>query len=184
MRQNVMQPIEVSYYQGPRYHISNVLIWKKSSSAGADPLCNQSGNNLFFNPDANSEPQQEYRDLLRRGWSVVKSDNFMISTTTKVDYNPCVSGTNPVITEFQVGEIILTSVNLTWTTDILATSQVQLTNTSTGEVTTTNSDNVLRTKNNIELSHLQPNTTYKAQAISVSVDLGRSISSEVTFKTQ
>lgn len=183
LRRNVMQPIEVTYYQGPRYHISNVLIWRKSSTAATDPLCNQLGNNLFYNPDAQSEPQQAFKDLLSRGWSVVKPDNFMISTT-KVDYNPCVSGTNPVISNLKLGEVILSTASLSWTTDIAATAQVQLTNTATGEVTTTTSDNVLRTTNTILLSNLQPKTLYRAQAISVSSDLGRSISAELLIQTQ
>jgi hypothetical protein len=181
MRSNVMVPIEVTYYQGPRYHIANVLMWRKKSTA-AEPLCNQLGNELFYNPDTGA-PQQAVKDLVSRGWTVVKPDNFMMSTT-KEDYNPCVNGTDPVISNFSVGEVILSQVNFTWKTDIPATSQIQLTNTGTGEVTTTTSDNVLRVDNNISITNLQPRTTYKAQAISVSADLGRSISSEVTFTTQ
>ncbi len=183
LKQNIMQPIEITYYQGPRAHISNVLIWRKSKMAATDPLCGQLGNNLFFNPDAKSEPQQAFQDLLGRGWSIVKPNNFMISST-KADYNPCVSGTNPVISNLTLTEVILTTAGLTWTTDIPATSQVQLTNTATGEITTTTSDNMLRTKNIVELKNLQSNTLYRAQAISVSADLGRSISSEILIKTQ
>lgn len=183
MRQRVMVPIEVTFYQGPRYHIANVLMWRKIDKAGTDALCSQSGNGLFYNPDQNSAKQQAVKDLESRGWSVVKPDNFMVSAT-KDDYNPCVSGTDPVISNFKVGEVVLTQVNFTWTTDIAATSQIQLTNTKTGEITTTTSDNILRTDNNVTVSNLQPATTYKAQAISVSEDLGRSISSEVSFTTQ
>ncbi|MBC7467144.1 MAG: hypothetical protein H7256_14235 [Bdellovibrio sp.] len=183
MRQKVMVPIEVTYYQGPRYHIANVLMWRKVDKAGTEPLCGRAGNGFFYNPDQNSAKQQSVKDLESRGWSVVKPDNFMVSST-KTDYNPCVSGTNPVISNFKVGEVILTQVNFTWSTDIASTSQVQLTNTKTGEVTTTTSDNVLRTDNNVSISNLQSATTYKAQAISVSADLGRTISSEVSFTTQ
>lgn len=183
MRRNVMVPIEVTYYQGPRYHISNVLVWRKAATAGTDPLCNQSGNELFFNPNNNSVPQQAMVDLGNRGWTVVKPDNFVVSAN-KDDYNPCVKGTDPLIQDFKVGEVILSQVNFTWTTDIPATAQVQLTNMTTGEVSTTTSDNVLRTDNNVTVSNLQARTTYKAQAISVSADLGRSISAEVSFTTQ
>lgn len=183
MVRNVMVPIEATFYQGPRYHIANVLMWRKIDKAGTDPLCNQSGNNLFYNPDNNSAPQQAVHDLESRGWTVVKPDNFLVNPA-QGDYNPCVKGTDPVISNFAVGEVILTQVNFTWTTDIPATSQIQLTNMTTGEVSTTTSDNVLRTSNNVTVSNLQPGTTYKAQAISVSADLGRSISSEVSFTTQ
>lgn len=183
MRRNVMLPTEVTFYQGPRYHIANVLIWRKAQAAQLDPLCNQLGNNLYFNPDKNSEPQKAFTDLQSRGWKVLSPDNFMMSQT-KTDFNPCVNGTKPIITNFQIGEVILTNVALTWTTDILATSQVQLTNTTTNEVTVTTSDNQLRTDHSVQLSQLKSNTTYKVKAISVSSDLGRSESVELTLTTQ
>jgi len=183
MRQNVMVPVEVTYYQGPRYHIANVLMWRKiSGDAGQDPLCGHSGNNLFYNPDNHSEPLQAVKDLESRGWKVLTPDNFLVSAD-KTDYNPCVQGTNPVISNFATGERLFDQMNFTWTTDIPATSQIQVTNVATGEVITTTSDNILRTENNITITGLKSGTTYKAQAISVSADLGRSISNEVTFTT-
>ncbi len=183
MRRNVMLPIEVTFYQGPRYHIANVLMWRKATEAGKDSLCNQLGNNLFYNPNQNSEPLQAFKDLQSRGWKVLTPENFMISQT-KTDYNPCVNGTAPVISQFQVGEVVLTNVSFSWTTDIAATSQVQLTNLSTNEITVTSADNQLRTSHNVQLSNLKQTTTYKVKAISVSADLGRSESQELTFTTQ
>lgn len=184
MRKNVMLPIEATYYQGPRYHISNVLIWRKVTAAGtADPLCNQTGNNLFFNPDNKSAPQQAFKDLQARGWKVLSADNFMMSKTA-TEYNPCIRGTDPVISGFEVGEVILTSVSLSWTTDIEATSHVELTNMKTGEVSTTQSDNVLRTHHDMNLTGLQPATTYQVRAVSVSQDLGRTTSAALSFTTQ
>lgn len=182
-RKNAMLAIEINYYQGPRYHISNVLMWRKSTTAGQDPSCGQLGNEMYFNPNHNSDPQQAFINLQARGWKVLKPENFMISKT-HVDYNPCVKGTNPIISDFREGEIIRQTVDLNWNTDIPSTSQVQLTNMTTGVVTTTTSDNQLRTIHKVVLSGLQPNTTYKAQAISVSEDLGRSISAELIFQTQ
>lgn len=182
-RKNVMIPIEVTYYQGPKYHISNVLIWRKSTTAGTDPLCNQLGNELYFNPNKNSVPQKAFKDLLARGWKVVQPENFRIAVD-RTDYNPCVQGTNPVITNFEVGEVVLTSVSFSWTTDIPATAQLQLTNTTTGVVTTTTSDNLLRTDHSITVDGLQSATEYKVQAISISQDLGRSSSAELSFRTQ
>ncbi len=183
MRKNVMLPIEATYYQGPRYHISNVLIWRKASATGKDPLCNQTGNNLFFNPDKNSEPQTAFKDLEARGWKILNTDNFMMGNT-KTEYNPCIQGTDPLISNFVVGEVILTNVSLSWTTDIEATSHVELTNMTTGEVSTTQSDNVLRTNHAMSLTGLLPMTTYKVRAVSVSADLGRTTSSELIFTTQ
>lgn len=180
---NAMIPIEVTFYQGPRYHISNVLMWRKSTAAEQDPLCNQLGNSLFFNPDKNSEEQPAFKDLISRGWKVLKPSNFAISQTTE-DYNPCVVGTRPIISHFEVGEVILTTTSVAWATDIPTTSQVQLMNTKTNQVTVTTSDNALRTSHQISLSQLQPDTIYKVKVISVSSDLGRSESGELSFQTQ
>ncbi len=181
MRRNVMVPIEVTFYQGPRYHIANVLLWRKTTEAGKDSLCHQQGNQLFYNPNLNSAPAQGFKDLESRGWKVLIPDNFRMA---KTDYNPCVIGTNPVISNFKLGEVALTSIAMSWTTDIASTSQVQLTNTKTGEVTITNSDNQLRTTHQIYLTDLQSLTVYKVKAISVSSDLGRTLSEELTFETQ
>lgn len=183
LNRNSMIPIEVTYYQGPRYHISNVLMWRKSTTSGQDPSCNKLGNSLYFNPDKKSEEQPAFKDLISRGWKVLKPNNFAISKTTE-DYNPCVVGTNPVISNFEVGEVVLTTTSVSWSTDIPATSQVQLTNTKTNQVTVTTSDNQLRTSHQISLSQLQSDTIYKVKVISVSSDLGRSESIELSFQTQ
>ena len=183
LKKDVMVPIEATYYQGPMYHISNILIWRKSTTAGKDPLCGHAGNNLFFNPDKNSEPLQAFKDLQARGWKIVKPNNFILSKTNS-DYNPCVPGTNPIITNFQRSELGATTVYLNWTTDIPATTQVQLTNVQTGIITTTNSTNQLHTTHESSIEGLQPGTTYRARAVSVSADLGRTLSEEITFTTQ
>ncbi len=183
MDRHAMQAVEVQYYQGPRYHIANVLMWRKATTAGEDPSCGKLGNHMYFNPDQNSAPQQAFIDLQARGWKVLKPENYMISKT-KIDYNPCTKGTAPVITDFREIEIGQTVADFRWTTDIPATSQLQLTNMSTGAVTTTVSDNQLRTDHHVSLSNLQPNTEYRVQAISVSEDLGRTISNEIIIQTQ
>jgi hypothetical protein len=188
IKEGDLLPIEMTYYQGPRYHISNVLIWRKASPAGRDPSCGQEGNHLYFNPDDKSKPLQRFKDLQARGWQIVQPDNFVIrSTTTEVpnpDYNPCAIGTDPVISNFAIGEVVLQSVSFLWETDIPATSQLILTNQTTGGITVTTTDNVLRTKHSVQLNNLQIGTTYKVQAYSVSEDLGKAKSLEGEFTTQ
>ncbi len=88
-------PISVRYFQGPRYHIALVMLWRKVKelSDGKDNLipsdgpkeanCGASGNYFFFNPDANSKPSQAYLDLLNPAkrsipWNVVKLENFKL----------------------------------------------------------------------------------------------------------
>lgn len=179
MTRRTQIPIEVVYYQGPREHIANVLMWRKSSTAGKDALCGASGNNYFFDPDNGSAQLQPYKDLLARGWKPVGADNFWLNNT----YNPCADGTKPVISDFRVNEVALKDVYLSWTTDIPSSSQVRLINQDTGEEILTAADNVLRTSHDVHVSGLTPGATYSAQAVSISQDLGNSLSNEITFTT-
>lgn len=174
-------PLEISYYQGPRYHIANVLMWRKSATAGGDAYCGHTGNELFFNPNQGSVQLQHYKDLLARGWAPISADNFYLPG--QKTYNPCVEGTNPVISQFRTTEVFSNNVYLAWNTDIPATSQVLITKISTGEQTLTTSDNLLRTAHSIRINGLEEGTAYKAQAISISGDMGKSLSEEIFFNT-
>lgn len=83
---------ELDYYQGPRYHISLVLLWREwSDNSGFDPndqWCGQSGNNLFFDSSTNpSTPQSPWNDLMNR-WEVVPGNVFHVDGDTEVT-NPC-----------------------------------------------------------------------------------------------
>lgn len=180
MTRRTQIPLELIYYQGPRYHIANVLMWRKAAVAGKDIQCGSAGNKYFFNPDNASMPLQPYNDLLARGWKPVAPENYWLNNT----FNPCAEGTKPMITNFRVTEVLPTDVFLAWTTDIPASTQVRLINQTTGEEILTASDNLLRTTHTVHVSGLQPNTTYTAQAASISQDLGNSLSSEITFKTR
>lgn len=183
-KRDTMLPIELTYYQGPRYHISNVMLYRKSSTAGKDSACGLTGNETFFNPDQDSAPQTAYQNLLNRGWKVLTPQHFVLSKTVTggngggEEYNPCVQGEAPVISNFAINDIASDTAYFTWNTDIPATAQVQLTNTTTGEVTTPVSDNLLRTDHFVTVSGLKKNTIYKVKAVSVSKDLGRAISTE------
>ncbi|MBK9322053.1 MAG: hypothetical protein IPM97_03675 [Bdellovibrionaceae bacterium] len=181
MTKRTSLPMELVYYQGPRFHISNVLIWRKTTEAGKDSLCGHSGNEYFFDPNNQSIPLQPYKDLLARGWKPLSTGNFWINNTTS--YNPCVEGTAPVINNFRIAEVALTDVFLAWETDIAASTQIRLVNKTTHEETLTSADNLLRTNHEIHLRGLQPKTTYSAQAVSISQDLGKAMSNEVTFTT-
>jgi hypothetical protein len=82
-------PIELQYFQGPRYHISLMMMWRpfpKLSSMVNDPLCGASGNYEFFNPDTvPSTPQKNYTDLLARGWIPMAPENLVMPG----GMNPC-----------------------------------------------------------------------------------------------
>lgn len=181
MSRDTIMPVEISYYQGPRFHISNILMWRKSATVGKDQACGHTGNEHFFNPNDASKELKPYTDLLDRGWRVVSKENFFIPKAET--YNPCVAGTDPVISNFRVLEKMSETVYLQWTTDIPATSQVKLVNKGTGEVILTNSDNALRTTHSVQINNLRANNTYTAQATSISEDLGKALSLEIEFTT-
>lgn len=85
-------PIEVDYYQGPRYHISLILLWRpypNDATQIEDPLCGQLGNNLYFDSNVTpSRPMPAYQALLDRGWRPVAPENFYLDFT---DTNQCYS---------------------------------------------------------------------------------------------
>ncbi|PIS10171.1 MAG: hypothetical protein COT73_10815 [Bdellovibrio sp. CG10_big_fil_rev_8_21_14_0_10_47_8] len=174
-------PLELVYYQGPRYHIANVLMWRQASVAGQDPLCGHLGNSYFFDPNQNSKPLQPYKDLLARGWQPIGEDSFQIPS--EESYNPCVTGTVPVISEFRLAELFSFDAYLSWKTDIPATSQVLISKVSTGEQILTATNNALVISHQIHIGNLEPGETYKVQAVSISADLGKSVSEEIIFTT-
>ena len=88
-------PITLKYFQGPRYHVSLILLWRKVADleGHSDGLikiktpkeirCGIAGNKYFFDPDDRSHPTMNYLDLLDPSkrqvpWSVVKHKNFKL----------------------------------------------------------------------------------------------------------
>lgn len=179
MNRRTQIPLEIIYYQGPRFHIANILLWRKATEAGKDPLCGQSGNSLYFDADKQSAPQQAYKDLLARAWKPVTAENLWLDGT----YNPCVAGKKPVISQFQNVEISITSASFRWATNIPASTQIRLINVATGEEILTNTDNLLRTNHEVFVTGLRSGTTYRVQAVSISQDLGNTLSDELIIKT-
>jgi hypothetical protein len=93
-------PIEVDYFQGPRYHIALMVLWRRVSdtvdenitpSALSDSACETSGNDRFFDSRQNPpKPSQVFNDMLQRGWKVLGPENFELPA--HVRQNPCVPG--------------------------------------------------------------------------------------------
>lgn len=186
-------PLELYYYQGPKYHIANMLIWRKVSSnstPGSDPLCNHAGNKLFFDPDLDSKPLA-WNDLASRGWKVISPENFLLpnnnqdtsSTSSDSNFNACYQGEAPVISNFQVVEQLATDISFSWTTDVDSTGLMLVTNLDTGIKTTTQTDNLLRRNHSILVTGLQPQTRYRFQAIAFSNSLGRTFSEAIDVTT-
>ncbi|MCB9073446.1 MAG: hypothetical protein H6623_07475 [Bdellovibrionaceae bacterium] len=172
--------IKLDYYQGPRYHISLVPMWRKVSSATtAEPLCGHSGNSLFFDYNNNSTPQAAYNQLLSRGWKPIASGNWNLPAFAV--FNPCTTGTVPVISNFQLVDNVEGFVSFSWTTDIPATSQLLFTDTVTGVELLTTADNRLRISHLVNTSSgLTIGKSYEVRAISISADYGKQISNPIT----
>ncbi len=179
-------PMSLDYYQGPRYHISMVVLMREYKAdreglvSGHDPACGLTGNETWFDPNNASKPQQAYKDLLSRGWVPVAKENYNLAN--EIMFNPCKDGQTPVISNFQILERFNDGFAVTWNTDIPATSQVVTTD-SAGAQSITVSDNILRTTHQIRTTGQIANTTYQVQAVSISDTYGRAMSSPITVRS-
>lgn len=181
MTQSTVLAMKLDYYQGPRYHIALVPMWRRvnTSPTPNEPLCGQNGNSLYFDYNNNSAPEPAFNQLLSRGWYPLGVQNYSVSASTT--FNPCTSGTPPVISnvtainDMETGPYYV----ITWTTDIPATDQVLYTDQATGTQVLTTSDNLLNTGHAVLIT-VQPGHTYTVEAVSISADLGKTISPPIT----
>jgi len=169
--------IELSYYQGPRFHISVIPMWRRVDESGpqGDPLCGKKGNRKFFDYKDNSKPLKAYHDLLSRGWKPIAADNYELPTTS--GYNPCAGEREPEITDLFIFDVLDGGVQVVWKTDIPATSQVMYTSDRTQQPITTVSDNILRTEHSVMIPDPESGESLIIRAISISDTLGKTISS-------
>lgn len=176
-------PFELLYYQGPRYNIANVLLWRPANpkTLGKDPQCGKNDNDMYFDYNNGSKPKKPYTDLLARGWAPVPAEAFVIPEETS--YNPCYQGEAPVISNLRVLEIMPTGAILAWSTDKLSSTQLRFRNLSTGEVLLTEPDNRMRTMHSVWLSSLTPSTSYEVEVVAITEDNGRAVSDKLRFTT-
>lgn len=167
--------VRLDYYQGPRYHISLIPMWRRvDQSTQVEPECGKKGNSRYFDFNNNSTPQQAYLDMLLRGWQPIAAENWHLPPSSI--FNPCMQGTTPVISNFNVLDIGEGVAIVTWNTDIPATAQVLWTD-SQGTQTLTPSDNVLRTSHQVVIDQgINFGQTYTFQGVSISADMGKALS--------
>lgn len=82
-------PMKLSYYQGPRYHISLVVMWRKVDPLNipAESQCGQQGNSMYWDYTQNpSVAKPAFLNLLDRGWKVLAPDNYVLPDNER---NPC-----------------------------------------------------------------------------------------------
>ncbi len=183
MRHDTERMLEISYYQGPRYHISLIPMFRRVTSAQAalDSSCGTSGNSLFFNPNANSAIQAAYQNLLGRGWQPLNKNNYSLPNTAM--FNPCTTtGTPPIISGLHLSEPAATGFTVMWDTDIPSTSQVIYQEVGGAEQITV-ADNFLVKTHVVVVPGLKANTLYQVKAVSISSDLGKTISTSIDVTT-
>lgn len=86
-------PIRLDYFQGPRYHLTSMLLWRRVPAGGSldDPACGVQGINTFFDTTQTpSAPQPYYQQMLARGWEVVQPQSFILPDSNPE--NPCFPG--------------------------------------------------------------------------------------------
>lgn len=178
--------MQLDYYQGPRYHISLMFLMRKvtpnaDGSFARDPSCGFTGNTDWFDPDHGSVPKPKFTDLASRGWRVLNADNYAIANDTL--FNPCKDGESPTISNVTLGESFADAVYLEWDTDIPSTSQIVVTEVSSGTQTISTADNTLTLHHRASLLGLKADTAYTVQAVSISDTYGKGYSDAVAFRT-
>jgi len=180
-------PFVMEYYQGPRYHISMVVLWRPLP-AGADPNaavsdaeCGRSGNGRYWDStQVPSAPTTTYYELLTRGWKPLENQNYNFPEQAA---NPC-AATNPLlITNFNTDSATQTSVTVSWITNQPATTKAQVKNVMTGAIIESVEDTVLKTNHTATVTGLSANTLYAVKGISTIPGQQSAMSDERAFRT-
>lgn len=87
-KRNTRLDVEVDYFQGPRYHIALILMWRlrADNQTCSDPYCGYKNTNNSFFFDFNqvpSKPQAPYVELLSRGWKPLVPQNYWLPPKSK-----------------------------------------------------------------------------------------------------
>jgi hypothetical protein len=89
-------PLQLEYFQGPKYHISLVLLWRElplnaTSAQFADSACGITSNDRWFDYSTTPPtPKTAWTGILSRGWKVLGHENFVLPY--EQPENPCCPG--------------------------------------------------------------------------------------------
>lgn len=188
MKKGVKRPMILDYYQGPRFHISLVVVWRKVPDGTDpdipinDPRCGQSGNSLFFNSTVvPTQTKTPFYEVLSRGWKVPENVNYSFPEQAS---NPCIPAEETLaISDFQISNITRTTATLVWNTNIDAFSKVEVRKVSDGTTLQTVFTTIAAKAHSITVSNLLPNTLYAFKGISQSAGGQTATSDERALRT-
>lgn len=91
LRPGLSVPVHVDYFQGPRYRIALILMWKKvvpGAVNSSEPECGvQRDDGYYFTQTANGpKPTVNYQGLLNRGFKPIPAANYYLPNG---GVNPC-----------------------------------------------------------------------------------------------
>ncbi|MCB0350127.1 MAG: fibronectin type III domain-containing protein [Bdellovibrionales bacterium] len=174
-------PYVLDYYQGPRYHISLIFMWRPATET-QDEFCGRQGNSFYFDSTQDPPaPTVNYNSLLSRGWEPIAPENYLLPEVDAV--NPC-NEPAPVISGFSVVSITANSVTLSWDTDRSATSQVYFRKSVDTIDNLTSGDGLFYSHHVVTVTGLSPNTDYVMRAMSSSSSGLTSESAPRTIRTR
>lgn len=163
-------PLTLQYYQDDGQYLSLMAMWRPwpaGRRVNQDDICQSDVHSMFeFSDSAPAIPKLKFFEKLAAGWKILENENFIFPDQEE---NPCVPVEAPLaITNFRSGSSTSTTVILEWDTNIPASSQVLITNATSGasQLTTANPTLVLSHRVTISWSTLAHNTLYNFQGIS------------------
>lgn len=176
----------LKYFQGPRYHISVVLMMRPlpaDPSDYADARCGQQGNSLFFDSTQTPPaPQAAYLDLLDRDWEVLEASNFMLPGDTSAE-NPCLAPA-PTLSAVEISNVSRNSLDVLWYTDVPSISIVEIQDIITGQIFRYDLGTEFGTTHQVTADGLTSNRLYNLRVISTSTSGLFTISTpDISFRT-
>lgn len=182
MEKGLRHPLKFEYYQGPRYHIAAIILYRPYAP-DRDPECDLKNdkNNRYFDYDqVPSAPQPAFQGLLDRGWRVAQPANYKVPSGLM---NMC-NFPAPTATNLRFPELTSSSAVFTFDTNVPALHQVVLRNLSTGEETSTGWSKDFYKKHQVEWEGLSSLTRYEMEIFMESPSGRQSQHPTVHFRTR
>jgi hypothetical protein len=118
--------------------------------------------------------------MLARGWLVLSPSNYKVPQGIE---NSC-NVPAPTVSNEEESEVSAIDATFTWTTDIPSTSQLQYTNTSTGQNSVSTIDTLLVTSHSVNITGLTASTLYNVTPVSSSASGKSGSGQQITFRTR